>query len=274
MTASRVVVEVTSFNMPADTAEYQSMADNGAVGVVFKVSQGLTWRWPAADDHLEAARDAGLLVGVLHYLDPRAGDPRPEVAALVERLSPGVYELGVILEIEPPLGDDLFGFSQALMVALDGLEASGHRAGLRCDGATLATVTGAPWAARWWCGETSEMTAAVPFATWVGDCPVDGDERWPGGYRLTSVRGLNIGGAVVVPAAPETPVTAIPGAPTSPLAAANGPDDGPDQTDPPLVGLPPAHGENVPDDGDTPEAEGGRDDEAPDWRAAAAAALS
>jgi len=274
MTANKVVIEVDSFSAHDDPDEYDKAAAAGAVGVIVKVSQGLLWEADAWEDDVEAAHDAGLLVGVLHYLEPQRSDIEVEAAKLVARVSPGVYELGVTLEVEPPLGDDLYGFSIALEAALGRLEGAGFTPGLRCDGATLATITGAPWAVRWWCGVPSEMVSAVPFGTWAEDCPLDGDERWPGGYVLTSVRGLNVGGLVVRATETLDVSEGLTAAVEPTPERTEGASDGGDPSGETVDVSAEIHGETVDAGDDDPDAEGGRDDEDPDWRAAAAKALA
>lgn len=217
MSAEKIIVEIDSW-CDADPATLMAdLSDTGVIGVLVKVSQGTKWVSGHAPAFCREAVKAGLLVGALHYLEPTKNDPIAERSFALNNLPPAHFALGVVFEIDAMPVVDAYQYGISLEALLVDTETAGFETGLRCTGATLAQISGAPWRAKWWAAGLLESTTAVPFAV--------EDERpvaVPGGDRLTAygvtnIRGLNFGASETAPAAASGPQS-VPVDPTTPEA--------------------------------------------------------
>jgi hypothetical protein len=268
-----IVVEIDSFSDPLIYEDFDAMVSEGVIGVLIKVSQGVRWVNPLAPKLVGEALAAGLLVGALHHVETERASLSGQRGFFVSHLPGGVYELGLVLEVEPHNGAELYALATELGDTLTSMESLAPGVGLRCSAETLATLSGAPWAARWWAGSMTDMVSAKPWAEYYsGDVEGMGSTDG-GGYILASTRGLNIGGSLDL--APVTvgadPLVALDPAPESGQGpgSADGDDKGAAAIEVPLQ----AHGETpgADEDDDSPE---GDESEPEDWRAKAAAELA
>lgn len=191
MSTANVVVEIDGFSDNLEKVDLAAIKASGALGVLIKVSQGTRWINPVGNALIDKALAAGLLVGALHYVEPEYNEPETEVSWRLSKALAVPLALGLVLEIDPPNGADLYALSTGLEQAAKMLALAGYEPGLRCSAATLSTLSGAPGSSRWWAGDLSDMVSARPFAL----CR---DHGWGHAgvgtftaYDLTSTRMLN-----------------------------------------------------------------------------------
>lgn len=189
--SDNLVVEVDGFVKHLVAEDFDELKAVGVVGVLVKLSQGLKWVNPEAASIATLATDAGLLVGALHRLETEHNPIATELAKFRSVL-PGVYHaLGLVVEVEPHAGADLYALGSELEAALKELSAAGHTVALRCSAEVLTTLSGAPWGFKWFAGTVNDLVQHDPFAQWL-------DSAWSrvaswvkGGYGLSSLRSLN-----------------------------------------------------------------------------------
>jgi hypothetical protein len=189
-----IVVEVNSWDWSATPESlFGVIADAGASGVVIKASQGASWVFAHLPVAIRAAKQAGLLVGVIHYAEPWANAAEIEAAHLMDSLPDDDLPLGLWLEVDA-LGSmaahEVGPWAEAwLKMAI----APKARPVLMVPVGLLVQMAGAPWGCRWVADAAVGDGTTVPWAErWR---PAEAEAGKLGStftaYRLTSTRGLN-----------------------------------------------------------------------------------
>jgi hypothetical protein len=212
------IVEVTSWESDGrEPGYYTALAELGAGGVVIKASQGISWTLPWLPAAIRGAKQAGLLVGVIHYAEPGLNGPELEAEHVMSSLPDDDLPLGVWLELDDLNGRPEFEMADWVKAWLDLAVTPKARPVLMCTSELYAQMAGAPFGRR------------LVLTTWTPESPSfwavrrrpeagEGQHEAPTvatAYHLATTRGLN---------APQAPTAgqSTPPAPKPGPAAAEG----------------------------------------------------